>query len=97
MRTKLLLFLVLVLMALPSSVMACAACFGQSDSDMAKGLNAGIFLLFGIVACVLGGFVALFIYMARRSARVHALADALAVEDDEGGESVSSSQLQTTP
>jgi len=35
-------------LATPS--LACAACFGQSDSAQAQGLNAGIFALLGFVA-----------------------------------------------
>ena len=52
----------------PSSLFACAACFGKSDSALAKGMNMGIFSLLGVVVCVLGGFVALIIHIARRGA-----------------------------
>jgi hypothetical protein len=89
--------------ALPSRAMACAACFGQSDSDLAHGLNAGILFLFVIVAAVLGGFAAFFIYLARRSARVSAAAEALARDgddswrDSDGGELVSSSRWEAVP
>jgi len=46
---------------------ACAACFGQSDDPMAKGMNAGIYALLGVVTVVLGGFFALMIFLARRA------------------------------
>jgi hypothetical protein len=58
----------LTLVCTPHSVWACAACFGQSDSPMAKGLNWGIFSLLAVVAPVLGGIAAFFIYLARKSA-----------------------------
>jgi hypothetical protein len=35
---------------------------------MADGLNMGVLSLFAVVALVLGGFVAFFIFLARRSA-----------------------------
>lgn len=53
----------------PPRVMACAACFGRSDSKLAEGMNMGIFTLLVVVLCVLGGFAAFFAYLARRSAR----------------------------
>ena len=49
------------------SASACAACFGASDSDMAKGMNMGIFALLGVVVVVLGGIASFFIYLARRA------------------------------
>jgi hypothetical protein len=71
-RAFLILTLMLLASGLTSRAMACAACFGQSDSEMAKGLNAGILFLFVIVAGVLGTFAAFFIYLAKRSARMRA-------------------------
>ncbi len=47
---------------------ACAACYGQSDSPMAQGMNWGIFTLLGVIVAVLGGVAAFFVYLARRSA-----------------------------
>lgn len=52
----------------PWSVMACAACYGASDSPMAKGMNAGIFSLLGVVVVVLGSVAGFFIYLAKKSA-----------------------------
>jgi heme/copper-type cytochrome/quinol oxidase subunit 2 len=52
----------------PGSAWACAACYGQSDSPMAKGMNWGIFSLLGFIVVVLGGVAAFFIYLARRAA-----------------------------
>jgi len=54
------------------SALACAACYGQSNSAMAKGMNWGIFTLLGVVVTVLGGIAACGIYLARRSAAISA-------------------------
>jgi len=62
-------FLLAVFISLaPGSAWACAACYGQSDSPMAKGMNWGIFSLLGFIVLVLGGVAAFFIYLARRAA-----------------------------
>ncbi len=50
----------------PSTARACAACYGQSDSPMAQGMNWGIFSLLGIIILVLGGIAAFFVHLARR-------------------------------
>ncbi len=51
------------------SVLACATCFGGSDSAMAQGMNAGILSLLAVVGCVLAGVAAFFVFLALRSAR----------------------------
>ena len=54
-------------LALPAnSALACAACFGKSDSPLAQGMNWGIFSLLGMIVCVLGGVASFFIYLARK-------------------------------
>lgn len=55
---------------LPAPVRACAACFGQSDSPMAHGMNMGIFSLLLVVVFVLSGIASFFIYLAKKSAAV---------------------------
>lgn len=65
--------LVLGLMFAPRAVEACAVCFGNSDSKLTQGMLAGVLVLLLVVVSVLGGFVALFIYLARRAAAVAAL------------------------
>jgi hypothetical protein len=52
----------------PGSVLACAACYGQSDSAMAAGMNWGIFSLLGTIVFVLGGVAGSFWFLARRAA-----------------------------
>jgi hypothetical protein len=53
---------------LPRSLLACAACYGQSDSAMAAGMNWGILSLLGIILFMLGGVAGFFVFLARRSA-----------------------------
>jgi len=52
----------------PASLQACAACYGQSDSPMAQGMNWGIFSLLAVIVSVLGGIGGFFIFLARKSA-----------------------------
>jgi len=52
----------------PLSLRACAACYGQSDSPMAQGMNWGIFSLLGVVVVVLGSISTFFVFLARRAA-----------------------------
>jgi len=54
----------------PSSAWACAACYGQSDSPLAAGMNWGILSLLVMIVSVLGGVGAFFVYLAKRSAAV---------------------------
>lgn len=56
----------------PGSAWACAACYGQSDSSMAAGMNWGILSLLGIIVFVLGGVAGFFVFLARRSVRLAA-------------------------
>jgi hypothetical protein len=48
--------------------LACAACYGQSDSPMAKGMNAGIFALLGVIGTVLSAAATFFVFLSRRAA-----------------------------
>ena len=63
--------IVLAFVAFSPSLHACAACFGKSDSDLAKGMNMGIFVLLGVIIAVLGGIASFFIYLARRAGAPH--------------------------
>ena len=67
-----LLFLALAGCLAPESLRACAACFGQSDSAMAHGMNMGIFSLLAVVVFVLGGIASFFVYLVKKSAAVAA-------------------------
>lgn len=59
-----------VLPLLPVPVFACAACSGQSDSPMAKGMNAGIFTLLVVITSVLLTIAIFFGYILRRASRL---------------------------
>ncbi len=52
------------------SALACAACYGKSDSPMAWGMNAGIFTLLVVITGVLAGISGFFVYIARRAAKI---------------------------
>ena len=49
------------------SALACAACFGQSDSAQAHGINAGIFALLGFVALFWAAMGSFFVFIVRRN------------------------------
>ena len=70
--SKLIVLLVLALLLAPHAAQACSVCFG-GDSQLSKGMLAGVLVLLLVVLSVLGGFVALFVYLARRAAAVAAL------------------------
>ena len=55
-------------MLIPASASACATCFGASDSQLAQGMNMGIFSLLLVLVAVFAGIVAFFVYLARRAA-----------------------------
>ena len=63
--------LLLALRAEP--VLACAACYGQSDSPLARGMNWAIFTLLGVVVCVLTGITTFFVVISRKSASARAV------------------------
>ena len=53
----------------PEMVLACAVCYGNPESDMAKGAAAGVLVLMGIVVSVLVGIVGVTIFWVRRARR----------------------------
>ena len=50
----------------PTSLFACAACYGKSDSPLASGMNWGIFTLMGVIVTVLATIAGFFVYLIRR-------------------------------
>ena len=56
----------------PATGWGCAACYGQSDSPLAAGMNWGILSLLGFIVFVLGGVACFFFFLARRSAALRA-------------------------
>jgi hypothetical protein len=66
--TRVLFIVALLAACAPESLLACATCFGKTDSPLAEGMNMGIFSLLGVVLFVLSGFAAFIIFIARRGA-----------------------------
>jgi len=52
----------------PPPLLACAACYGQSDSPLASGMNWGIFTLMGVIVTVLATIATFFVYLIRKEA-----------------------------
>ena len=77
-----------VLALRPASLFACAACYGASDSPMAKGMNWGIFSLLGMVTVVLGCIATFFVFIGKRSADASNLPDADSVKKTEPTEKI---------
>jgi hypothetical protein len=65
---RILFFAAASVLAVPSGAWACAACFGKSDSTMAKSVNAGIFSLMAVIVTVLAGAASFFVFLSRRAA-----------------------------
>lgn len=57
--------------ALPGPVWACAVCFGDKSSDMARAIWPGVLLLLGVVALVLLPIVYLGMTWMGRERRAH--------------------------
>lgn len=53
----------------PEPARACAVCFGKSDSNLAVGMNWGIFTLLFFIVSVLAGLSCFFVFLAVRSSR----------------------------
>ena len=50
----------------PTSLWACAACTGRTDSPLAVGMNWGILTLLGVVLTVLSGVLVFFVHVIRK-------------------------------
>lgn len=81
-RIKLVVSIFMLFLATTPSVMACATCFGASDSPMAKGMNWGIFTLLAVIILMLTGIALFFIFLARRSAEVSPFPEQLPLENE---------------
>ena len=76
-KTKHIGYLTLFLIfGLKQNTLACAACYGESDSPMAEGMNAGIFVLLIIIGGTLAAIAGFFLFIMRR-ARIQAARDKL--------------------
>lgn len=56
--------------AWPEVARACAVCYGETDSPMARGLVWGILVLLGVLLAVVAGVGWFFVHMRRREAAV---------------------------
>ena len=57
-------------------VLACSVCFGDPNSAMTLGAQAGVLVLLGVVGVVLTGIASLLIFWMRRAANLERLASA---------------------
>jgi heme/copper-type cytochrome/quinol oxidase subunit 2 len=55
----------------PSPLLACAACYGRSDSALAEGMNWGIFTLLGVVLTVLTCILVFFVHIVRKEEKAN--------------------------
>ena len=69
------------LLMMNQNAFACATCFGESDSAMAEGMNAGVLTLLIIVGGTLAGIASFFIYLICRGSR-HAATEALLLDPE---------------
>jgi hypothetical protein len=60
--------------------LACAVCYGDPNSAMTQGAQAGVVVLLGVVGTVLTGLAALLIFWMRRAAHLEAEAGEAARE-----------------
>ena len=60
-------------LARPDSLLACATCYGASDSPLAQGMNWGIMTLLAVVSCVMCGIVGFFVHVGRRAKHLSSL------------------------
>jgi hypothetical protein len=54
----------------PTSLRACAACTGRTDSPLAVGMNWGIVTLLGVVLTVLSGALIFFVHVIHKEEAV---------------------------
>jgi len=48
------------------TMLACAVCFGASDSPLALGASMGVVFMLGVTVVMLAAFASFFIYLIRR-------------------------------
>ncbi len=74
-RTSLTLTILACLGALLSAqpALACSVCYGDPNSAMSHGAQAGVLVLLGVVGTVLTGLASLLIFWMRRAASLEAL------------------------
>lgn len=68
-------------LAVADRAMACAVCFGDPNSSMAKGATAGVLVLLGVIGVVLAGFVGTGLFWMQRNRRLVANESASSSQD----------------
>ena len=63
----------MVALYLSPSALACATCYGESDSPLAAGMNYAILTMIVVAYSVLFSIIGFFIYAARKAAAIAAL------------------------
>ena len=71
-RSLLTLILAAAFLHCAPAALSCTACYGQSDSALAQGMNNGIFVLLGFIGLMLVGVSAFFVFIIRRAAKLSA-------------------------
>ena len=56
--------------------LACSVCYGDPNSAMTHGAQAGVLVLLGVVGVVLTGLGSLLLFWMRRAAQIEAVAEA---------------------
>ncbi len=56
--------------AYPGELWACAVCYGDPESPLTKGMQAGVLVLVGCIYTVLAAMASVFVYWMRRHKRL---------------------------
>jgi len=77
---KRLLLIAAVVLASRPAALACATCYGASDSPLAQGMNWGIMVLLGFIFSVLLAVTGFFIFIVRRANALAAAAEPVSTD-----------------
>ncbi len=75
-RTSLAIFAGLGVVLNAAPVLACSVCYGDPNSAMNQGAQAGVLVLLGVIGVVLALFVSMLIFWTRRAAQIKAVDEA---------------------
>ena len=67
-----------LLLSPSARALACAVCYGDPDSAQVKGAEAGILVLFGVIATVLAGIAGMAIFWILRARAMASTTNAVA-------------------
>ncbi len=70
--TSLATFIGLTILLMAQPALACSVCYGDPNSAMTQGAQAGVLVLLGVIGAVLTGFASLLIFWMRRAAHLEA-------------------------